>query len=116
MKVRRFSLQPSQYLPHWPHFKVMFDPFKYQILQTLWTKCSTLILKHMVTEKSLFVLWTIVRLPVLWTIVRLPVLWTIVRLPKFTASLQPVFLYENLVTVFIIVSENGGPLAHKITL
>jgi len=52
----------------------------------------------MVTEKSLFVLWTIV------------------GLPKFTTALQPVFLYQNLITVFIMVSENNRPLAHKITL
>jgi len=43
-------------------------------------------------------------------------LWTIVGLPKFTAALQPVFLYQNLITFFIMVSENGRPLAHKITL
>jgi hypothetical protein len=35
---------------------------------------------------------------------------------QFTAALQPVFLYQKLITVFIKVSENGGPLAHKITL
>ena len=52
----------------------------------------------MVTEKSLFVVWTIV------------------GLHKFTAALRPVFLYQNLVTDFTMVSENGGPLAHKITL
>jgi hypothetical protein len=71
---------------------------KHEILQSLWTKCSTVILTHMVTVKSLFVVWTIV------------------GLRKFTAALQPVFLYQNLITVFIVVSENGGPLAHKITL
>jgi len=47
---------------------------------------------------------------------KVTVLWTIVGLPTFTAALQPVFLYQNLITVFIMVSENGGPLAHKITL
>jgi len=35
---------------------------------------------------------------------------------KFTAALQPVFLYQNLITVFIVVSETGVPLAHKIVL
>jgi hypothetical protein len=55
-------------------------------------------LKHTVTEKSLIVVWTIV------------------GLCKFTAALQPVFLNQNLVTFCIMVFENGGPLAHKITL
>jgi hypothetical protein len=95
MKVRRISLQPSQYLPYWPHFKVMFDPFKHEILQTLWTKCGTLILKHVVTEKSLFVIWTIV------------------GLRKFTAALQPVFLYQNHVTVFTMFLKMVAPLHIK---